>query len=98
MGTHPIFESDFDCLTEWIDIRILGRWGRVGHVANSACRYRLNKVAPSGRLTSSLNFQILNLVNQVNLQREICPCRHKWVIDLPVGLTYYLGSFRMIAF
>jgi len=18
MGTHPIFESDFDCLTEWI--------------------------------------------------------------------------------
>jgi len=20
MGTHPIFESDFDCLTEWIEI------------------------------------------------------------------------------
>jgi len=19
MGTHPIFESDFDCLTEWQD-------------------------------------------------------------------------------
>merc|ERR1711973_363541 len=19
MGTHPIFESDFDCLTEWVD-------------------------------------------------------------------------------
>merc|ERR1711962_450948 len=21
MGTHPIFESDFDCLTEWKDLR-----------------------------------------------------------------------------
>merc|ERR1711990_829276 len=20
MGTHPIFESDFDCLTEWVDL------------------------------------------------------------------------------
>merc|ERR1712113_892338 len=20
MGTHPIFESDFDCLTEWVEI------------------------------------------------------------------------------
>jgi len=20
MGTHPIFESDFDCLTEWDDL------------------------------------------------------------------------------
>jgi len=19
MGTHPIFESDFDCLTEWLE-------------------------------------------------------------------------------
>jgi len=21
MGTHPIFESDFDCLTVWVKIR-----------------------------------------------------------------------------
>merc|ERR1712212_966226 len=21
MGTHPIFESDFDCLTEWVKLR-----------------------------------------------------------------------------
>jgi len=22
MGTHPIFESDFDCLTDWFEIRL----------------------------------------------------------------------------
>jgi len=22
MGTHPIFESDFDCLTDWIRISL----------------------------------------------------------------------------
>merc|ERR1712137_1536970 len=25
MGTHPIFESDFDCLTEWRKKKITGR-------------------------------------------------------------------------
>merc|ERR1711914_28925 len=23
MGTHPIFESDFDCLTEWLKLRFI---------------------------------------------------------------------------
>jgi len=31
MGTHPIFESDFDCLTEWI-------WSLVGRVAEILTR------------------------------------------------------------
>jgi len=22
MGTHPIFESDFDCLTEWVVVSV----------------------------------------------------------------------------
>jgi len=26
MGTHPIFESDFDCLTEMIRVSIVKRW------------------------------------------------------------------------
>merc|ERR1712037_777768 len=30
MGTHPIFESDFDCLTENVD-RELGEFGGAGH-------------------------------------------------------------------
>merc|ERR1711868_243942 len=25
MGTHPIFESDFDCLTEWVDTKFSTR-------------------------------------------------------------------------
>jgi len=33
MGTHPIFESDFDCLTEWEEIRWREKrfslWGKV---------------------------------------------------------------------
>jgi len=33
MGTHPIFESDFDCLTEWEEIRLKEKrfclWGKV---------------------------------------------------------------------
>jgi len=28
MGTHPIFESDFDCLTEEIEISNAARSGR----------------------------------------------------------------------
>merc|ERR1712130_242890 len=28
MGTHPIFESDFDCLTEWRSVFGKSRWAR----------------------------------------------------------------------
>merc|ERR1711962_1221771 len=35
MGTHPIFESDFDCLTEWSTFR-LSRGQSVGFCAASA--------------------------------------------------------------
>merc|ERR1712003_605695 len=27
MGTHPIFESDFDCLTEWANTAFPSGWG-----------------------------------------------------------------------
>merc|ERR1712227_761260 len=35
MGTHPIFESDFDCLTEWLR-RLIGQ-------VNGSSRIRLTK-------------------------------------------------------
>merc|ERR1739848_571498 len=34
MGTHPIFESDFDCLTEWHAIRRLDLHKRVHGIGN----------------------------------------------------------------
>jgi len=34
MGTHPIFESDFDCLTEWV-IRIVKIIAMIGTVVAS---------------------------------------------------------------
>merc|ERR1712130_884337 len=54
MGTHPIFESDFDCLTEWFEDEILspfdgrtsGRdfWGRrCSSKQNQLCDWRLPK-------------------------------------------------------
>merc|ERR1711868_144116 len=43
MGTHPIFESDFDCLTEW--------WAN--QFLTTAIWYlRKSKVIPTGRLES----------------------------------------------
>merc|ERR1712004_834898 len=41
MGTHPIFESDFDCLTEWRIPRQTSKW-----ISSKQFRsYRLRKTA-----------------------------------------------------
>jgi len=38
MGTHPIFESDFDCLTEKHDVASIGRTqtDAISHLAESS--------------------------------------------------------------
>merc|ERR1711937_1007744 len=36
MGTHPIFESDFDCLTECCHVVFVAAW--TGILVNHACR------------------------------------------------------------
>merc|ERR1712142_928430 len=54
MGTHPIFESDFDCLTEWFEDEILSpldgcgsardfRGKRCSSEPNQFCDWRLSK-------------------------------------------------------
>merc|ERR1712131_561127 len=38
MGTHPIFESDFDCLTEWLKAnQKMAGTGATGTLANLNC-------------------------------------------------------------
>merc|ERR1711962_809134 len=34
MGTHPIFESDFDCLTDFLEREKMLRFGRLGRLSN----------------------------------------------------------------
>merc|ERR1711953_72552 len=69
MGTHPIFESDFDCLTDMIrSLSVFGsrkypRYSKIIHVRYISCStYFRNPGQPAEELADSLNLVINNFL------------------------------------
>merc|ERR1711990_56475 len=67
MGTHPIFESDFDCLTE--KMSIAGSWKKVkvdnGLIFGKAIGATDEQLAKQAQATSTVNYEITG--NQVKV-------------------------------
>merc|ERR1712032_6292 len=87
MGTHPIFESDFDCLTE-IMFRQIGR-----HLARRAASAKVTQPAPafSGQAVVNGSFQEISL--------EQYTSEGKWVLFFfyPLDFTFVCPT-ELIAF
>merc|ERR1711937_5108 len=74
MGTHPIFESDFDCLTEWVKLRFT-YYTVVDEVTNrnlkpSRLKFRTNFLPNSAISTSSGNLHQRPVANWRSLLTE----------------------------
>merc|ERR1712066_1181738 len=65
MGTHPIFESEFDCLTENLKMKLFGLFALVGAVFGDAPRLLASKTTESKILAQNVDltftYKIFNI-------------------------------------
>merc|ERR1712131_573150 len=64
MGTHPIFESDFDCLTDEIREKSVTKMPRTPKAAKTAKPAAKSKISPKGQ-KSITDFAIVKAVEKV---------------------------------
>merc|ERR1711953_7298 len=60
MGTHPIFESDFDCLTDSIEMKILNCFLLFTFVTTEAKKSKLISLQTVKKLAGTLVPRVLN--------------------------------------
>merc|ERR1712007_69124 len=94
MGTHPIFESDFDCLTE--KMSIAGSWKKVkvdnGLKFGKAIGATDEQLAKQAQATSTVNYEITGNHVKVTRVHTIAGNDLKTVNEADIGAE---GEFRL---
>merc|ERR1711908_77877 len=99
MGTHPTFESDFDCLTEW---QVIWRLMHPQHARRNALKLKNGTLLPCGRgilLSIIVPFAVITLwicalsvkPNSHHQPRTIAPLHGASAIMLFIFIASHAG-------